>query len=171
MGFIFKKGMIITMNDNALIHYGVKGMKWGVRRYGNSNRSLSFTDKKRISKNYKRYYKKAERDLSKKYNKMYARSYNKAIERMNRGGIDRFNTAQLEKYGIDFAKRDGYMKDYKAAFNKELSKQLNKSLSNFYQNDKNYQKAKSLADKYSFISMQDFTNNVKKTHQYGTDYT
>lgn len=92
----FKKGMIITMNDNALIHYGVKGMKWGVHRYGNSNRSLTSADKKRISKNYKRSYKKAEHDLSKKYNKMYVKSYNKAIKRMNRGGTDRFNAEQLK---------------------------------------------------------------------------
>ena len=169
--FIFKKGMIIAMNDNALIHYGVKGMKWGVHRYGNSNRSLTSADKKRISKNYKRSYKKAERDLSKKYNKMYVKSYNKAVERMNRGGTNRFNTEQLKKYGKDFYKRDGYMKEYEAFFNNELSKQLNKSVSDFYKKNKNYQKAKSLADKYSFISMRDFTNNVKKPHQYGTDYT
>ena len=36
--------------QNELSHYGVKGMKWGVRRYQNSDGSLTSKGKKRYSK-------------------------------------------------------------------------------------------------------------------------
>lgn len=35
--------------DNTLIHYGIRGMKWGVRRYQNKDGSLTAAGKKRYS--------------------------------------------------------------------------------------------------------------------------
>lgn len=35
--------------DNELRHFGIKGMKWGIRRYQNSDGSLTDAGKKRYS--------------------------------------------------------------------------------------------------------------------------
>ena len=49
------------MNDNELYHYGVKGMKWGVRRYG----LVSRQENKKIGRQtYKETY-KVQRDAGK----------------------------------------------------------------------------------------------------------
>lgn len=37
------------MDDKTLVHWGIKGMKWGVRRYQNSDGSLTPAGKKRYS--------------------------------------------------------------------------------------------------------------------------
>ena len=36
--------------DDELMHYGVKGMQWGVRRYQNNDGSLTSAGKKRYNK-------------------------------------------------------------------------------------------------------------------------
>ena len=43
--------------NKELYHYGVKGMKWGVRRFQNKDGSLTKEGKKRLAKEASNYYK------------------------------------------------------------------------------------------------------------------
>lgn len=54
------------MNNNELYHYGVLGMRWGVRRYQNKNGSLTNAGKKRYNQdeNVHEDYKKAHSSKS-----------------------------------------------------------------------------------------------------------
>ena len=135
--------------ENELMHYGVQGMKWGVRRYQNEDGSLTPKGKKKYSSNYKKYSVKAMNQLNKKHNSMYTKAYNKAADYMNNGGIEKYNAQQEKKYGKKYAERSGYVSGYEKEFNKILANNYNKSLKEFYDTNKNYQKAKALADKYS----------------------
>lgn len=52
--------------DGELYHHGVKGMKWGVRRYQNKDGSLTPAGKKKVAKEASNYYKQeaAKREQS-----------------------------------------------------------------------------------------------------------
>lgn len=51
------------MNERELVHYGVKGMKWGILRYQNSDGTLTAAGRMRDRMNRKRNRKRAEKVL------------------------------------------------------------------------------------------------------------
>ena len=75
---------------NELIHYGVLGQKWGVRRYQNPDGTLTDAGKKRyyVGGNYddgmysltKAGHKQEEKALKKLYNRTSANNYNKNLD-------------------------------------------------------------------------------------------
>lgn len=105
-----------TSSSDELYHYGIKGQKWGVRRYQNPDGSLTPAGRKRISKEYKKVSNRASTKLSKSKNKRYLDSYNKAVDYMNEVGINKFNSQQKKKYGDGYSKRSEYESDYMAFF-------------------------------------------------------
>ena len=140
---------------NELYHHGIKGMRWGVRRYQNADGSLTPAGRKRVSKEYKKTADEVTKTLNRNSTDMYVKSYNKAADYMNSGGIDKFNKRQEKKYGKKYQERDGYMDDYMKLFDKKLTENLNKSLNDFYVSDKNVQKARDLVKKYDMTKWDD----------------
>lgn len=153
--------------ETYLIHHGIMGQKWGVRRYQNEDGSLTPAGKKKylnsdgslnnagkkvISKQYKKAQIKGDKRLVKNYNRLTVQAYNESADYMNGGGIEKFNKEQEKKYGKDFANREGYEEDYVKQFNDLLSKNQSKAISDFIDNDKDYQKAKNLVKKYEMLS-------------------
>lgn len=137
--------------SSVLAHYGIKGMRWGVRRYQNPDGSLTERGKKRVRNEYKREVDKARADVLSRNTKRHVDAYNEAADRMNKGGIDRFNKQQEKKYGKDFANREGYFDDYQKQFNEVYASIYNKSLYEAYQGNKHFQRSVELVEQYGMV--------------------
>lgn len=76
--------------ENYLAHYGVKGMKWGVRRYQKKDGTLTSAGKKRLVK-----------DLKKEYNREYSSGFpyrtSDSYKQKLRSEIDKFITDDDKK--------------------------------------------------------------------------
>lgn len=144
------------MNENyELYHFGIKGQKWGIRRYQNKDGSLTPAGKKRVSKQYKKLIDKTNSRISKKESKTYVDAYNKAANHMNNGGIKKYNAEQQKKYGDKYAERDGYISDYEQMFFELVEKNYNKTVKDLITSDKDYVKAMKLVEKYNMTSWSD----------------
>lgn len=91
--------MCYPSDPNALYHYGVKGMRWGVRRYYNDDGTLNEKGKKRQEKGRKKQAKNR-----KKYDKVNAgyeavKTMAKvSVQNRNQAKADRLNAIEEKKW-------------------------------------------------------------------------
>ena len=137
--------------DSELYHFGIKGMKWGVRRYQNKDGSLTSAGKKRYSKEYKKQAKKVTQDIRNNLGRL--------SDEANVEVAERFNREQERKYGKNYMDRDEYALEFDEAYINNYDKVFDRKLSDFIQSNENYRKPKELVDKYNMTAWDDIARD------------
>ncbi len=130
-----------------LYHHGIKGQKWGIRRFQNPDGSLTSAGQKRYSKLYKSEMRKLGEDLAKSESHRFVTAHNMTSHDWNYNGkMKEFN----DKYGgkkID----EQVIKIYDELFSADRQKNYSKILIHDIEHNEHYQKAKELCDNYKLL--------------------
>ena len=112
---------------NELYHHGIKGQKWGVRRFQNEDGTLTSAGKKRYSgeasdtgsasKKRDKKLEKAQKEYDKTLSKNYYRIYNAAVDYANEVLIPQINAEFEGRYDSP-----DYMKEYERRFNEAMGR-------------------------------------------------
>lgn len=161
----------IYQKDDELYHHGIKGQKWGIRRYQNPDGSLTPEGKMRYSGSNKinNLVKDATR-LSEKGNaKSWAKTFNKlgvdpeSYDVYIAKGKQRLNTDQRRMLS-DIG--DEYFKQYDAP---ELLKQYNKKNADNYKKERDANLEETINKRYPNLVNELGVKDTKEARQYVSD--
>ena len=140
------------MYGNALAHHGIKGQRWGIRRYQNEDGSLTLAGRARYMNGNGDLNKAGKKYISEQYSKLQKKS-NRAYKKYSRKIDDKAKDRTLDEV-IDRAvdKSVDSADAWNDFYNKTYVKNYNDLVGEFYKNDKSYQKALNLIKKYDMTS-------------------
>lgn len=127
----------IAPTSDDLIHYGVLGMKWGIRRYQNADGSLTSEGKKRYNEAVIKEKKSIDDNLNylSKNNKNFVNLYNRAVNEQNKI-VNKYNEEYDKRYANvpvnERYRAERYAKVYNTIFNNIFHDETIKSFKSLY---------------------------------------
>lgn len=149
----------VESTDKHLQHHGIKGQRWGVRRYQRPDGSLTPEGKKRASKIYSDYYTKGTDDLRKAQSEIIRKSKDDANK-----AYDDVQDRVLEKHHHELTDRQA-IKLFNAideAYDLQLSASKVKHTADFVKNNENFQQALKIAKTYRMDEWDKLASSTKK---------
>lgn len=110
----------MSYNEQALAHHGIKGQKWGVRRFQKADGSLTPAGKSRYASDLDRAAKNVK-TAKKEYNRAFDKAYNRAIQGYS--PLKKQREANDQRWDEAASKRDALL-DAKEGYKKTVQKNV-----------------------------------------------
>ena len=143
--------------ESELYHHGIKGQKWGIRRYQNEDGTLTAEGKRRSSQ-YNRAVNQYNREYERFAPNIYLKAYNKTVDEYNNGKIDEYN----KTHNPD---DKDYVSAYEEMFNRDLHENLDRYIYTYMSASVLHQKVNKLVDKYMLDQYDEFAKKNKEVYE------
>lgn len=123
-----------------ICHHGIKGQKWGVRRYQNPDGSLTEEGKRR----YNSLIEKAKVEANSIMKRTIHIPWNRAADKINNGLTDQYNDEWIKKHGENDFENPEYYNGYNELWMKLYNQEVDRYYNEVLRNTRNYRLAQQI---------------------------